>query len=286
MIISRIEGGAGNQMFQYACGRAVSLASHQSFRLDLTDMTKDRLRDYVLDQLSITARPLSWLERRAWSRHRHQPFARVLFPSARCVEVKETGLPFVPEIKVIRTPSYLFGYWQSESYFSDAAEVIRTDFQLKADYTPARLETLSKIKAAENAVSVHVRRGDYVSNAKTNAIHGTCDPDWYAAALSEMASKFKDMQLFVFSDDISWTRDNLPSYPSMTFVEPQDDGKDVQDMHLMASCRAHIVANSSFSWWGAWLNPRRDKHVIAPAQWFRSSSHDARDLIPESWQKL
>lgn len=286
MIISRIEGGAGNQMFQYACGRAVSLASRQSFRLDLSDMKKDRLRDYVLDQFAINAEPLTRLERRAWSRHRHQPLARLLFPSARCVEVKEAGLPFAPEIKSISTPSYLFGYWQSENYFSDVAEVIRSDFQLKSEYTPARLETLSKIRAAETAVSVHVRRGDYVSNAKTNAIHGTCDPDWYAAALSEMASKFEDMQLFVFSDDISWTRDNLPSYPSMTFVEPQDDGKDVQDMHLMASCRAHVVANSSFSWWGAWLNPRQDKHVIAPAQWFRSSTHDARDLIPKSWQKL
>lgn len=273
-------------MFQYACGRAVSLASHQSFRLDLSDMKKDSLRDYVLDQLSIIAEPLNWLEKRVWSRHRHQPLARMLFPSARCAEVKENGLPFASRVLEIRSASYLSGYWQSEKYFSGVNNDVRSDFRLKTGYTPARLETLSKIKAAENAVSVHVRRGDYVSNSKTNAIHGTCDPEWYAAALSEMASRFKGMQLFVFSDDISWTRENLPCYPLMTFVEPQDDGKDVQDMHLMASCRAHVVANSSFSWWGAWLNPRRDKHVIAPAQWFRSSSHDARDLIPKSWQKL
>lgn len=273
-------------MFQYACGRSVSLASHQPFRLDLSDLKKDRLRAYLLDQLSIQAEPLGRLEKKLWSKYRHLRLARLFFPSARCVEVKENGLPFNPEVKAIRIPAFLVGYWQSEKYFSDVADVIRSDFQLKSDYTPVRRKTLADIKSAENAVSVHVRRGDYVSNAKTNAIHGTCDPEWYAAALSEMASRFKDMQLFVFSDDIAWTRENLPSYPSMTFVEPQDDGRDVQDMHLMASCRAHITANSSFSWWGAWLNPRPDKHVIAPAQWFRSSSHDARDLIPASWQKL
>lgn len=118
------------------------------------------------------------------------------------------------------------------------------------------------------------------------AYHGTCAPEWYDGAMAAMADGLEDPTFFVFSDDPAWARANLPSRWAMRFVEPQTDSRDFEDMHLMASCRHHITANSSFSWWGAWLDPRPDKRVIAPNRWFNGAGHDTRDLIPASWQKL
>ncbi|MHA7775272.1 alpha-1,2-fucosyltransferase [Roseibium sp. M-1] len=273
-------------MFQYAMGRSLAVSSGQRLKLDLSGLQKYKLRDYELNQFQIKAAPLGKWERKIRKNYGSLAFVRALVPAARCVDVEEDGLPFKSHIKALKTPAYLNGYWQSEKYFDDIADVIRSDFTLKSDFTPQRLAVLSKIKTSTVAVSVHVRRGDYVSNPKANATHGTCEPDWYDAAMARMADKYNKPDFFVFSDDIAWAIENLPSHPSMSFVEPQQDGKDVQDMHLMAACRSHIVANSSFSWWGAWLNPGGGKHVIAPAQWFRSPDLDARDVVPGRWERL
>ena len=264
----------------------MAISSKQELKLDLSGLKKYKLRDYELNQFKINAKPLHNWERKIRKQYGSLAIARALVPAARCVEVREAGLPFKQELKALRSPAYLVGYWQSEKYFIDVADTIRQDFSLKSDYTLDRLGVHEKIQSSKGAVSVHVRRGDYVSNPRANATHGTCEPDWYEAAMAQMTERLQEPDFFIFSDDIAWSRENLPSYPSMTFVQPQNDGKDVQDIHLMASCRAHITANSSFSWWGAWLNPRSDKHVIAPAQWFKARDLDARDVVPESWQTL
>ncbi|GAK69140.1 hypothetical protein RRU01S_03_03120 [Agrobacterium rubi TR3 = NBRC 13261] len=104
--------------------------------------------------------------------------------------------------------------------------------------------------------------------------------------MQKMADRIHGSTFFVFSDDVAWARQNLPVIGEMFFVEPQSDGRDGEDMHLMASCRSHIIANSTFSWWGAWLNPRHDKHVLAPKHWFRSQKHDDSDLVPSEWERL
>lgn len=273
-------------MFQYAVGRSLAVSSGQDLKLDLSGLKKYTLRDYELNQFQIKAKPLGKWERKIRKAYGSNALVQTLVPAARCIDVVEDGLPFKREIKNLKTPVSLTGYWQSEKYFADIADLIRDDFQLKTDLTPERLTLRSEIKSAQSSVSIHVRRGDYVSNPRANATHGTCEPDWYEAAMKHISDREHDPHFFIFSDDIAWARENLPAYRFMTFVAPNEDGKDVQDMHLMSSCGAHITANSSFSWWGAWLNPRGDKHVIAPARWFKSPDIDGRDVIPESWQKL
>ena len=146
--------------------------------------------------------------------------------------------------------------------------------------TGARRQTAALIARAATAVSVHVRRGDYVSDPAAQSFHGTCSPEWYAAVMKEMVARVEAPAFFIFSDDPQWARSNLPAYEGMHFIDPQSDRRDFEDMHLMSLCCHHIIANSSFSWWGAWLNPSPDKQVIAPARWFNQGHNDTQDLLP------
>lgn len=283
--ITALTGGLGNQMFQYAMGRALAERHGVPLLLDLRGLQHDPLRDYALSHFRITAklaaetdmpRELGPLGRRL---HR---LPRWLTGQTRIVE---QGFPFDPTIIELKAPLHLAGNWQSERYFSSYAGLIRDEFRLQDPFTPDR-QAIADMLAERPMVSVHVRRGDYANNAKTNAYHGTCEPSYYAAAQQQLGDQIGDLQYMVFSDDPDWARENLTSFSLATFVEPSSDGRDEQDLHLMAACKHHIIANSSFSWWGAWLNPDPAKRVIAPRQWFKGASHDTSDLIPFSWMRL
>ena len=137
-----------------------------------------------------------------------------------------------------------------------------------------------------HSVSVHVRRGDYVSDSAANKVHGTCTPDYYQRAIAMVDSRTSDAHFFVFSDDIAWVRSAIDFGSRATFVSHNTGSDSFRDMQLMAACRQHIVANSSFSWWGAWLDPRPDKVVMAPRTWFASEKLDTRDLVPADWIRL
>ena len=136
-----------------------------------------------------------------------------------------------------------------------------------------------------NAVSLHVRRGDYLSNPKSKAAHGTCSPEYYRAAIRHMAEVTKQPCFFVFSDDMDWVRQHLQIDYECQYIEHNSGTESYNDMRLMSLCRHHIIANSSFSWWGAWLNQRTDKIVIAPQQWFMNDNV-TQDLYPQGWVKL
>ena len=283
--VTALTGGLGNQMFQYAVGRALSARHSAPLLLDIRGLANDPLRRYALPSFRISAalatdadmpRELGRIGRRL---HR---LPRWLTGNRRFVE---QGFPFDPAIAALKPPVHLAGNWQSEKYFADQAELIRADFQLLEPLTPDREAIASEI-ADRAVVSVHVRRGDYANNPATNAYHGTCEPDWYAKAQQLIEQQVSSPAYVVFSDDPDWARTNLPFLAGALFVDPSTDGRDEQDMHLMARCHHHIIANSSFSWWGAWLNPRPDKVVIGPRQWFRSPKHDTRDLLPQDWIRL
>ncbi|WP_172746814.1 alpha-1,2-fucosyltransferase [Neorhizobium sp. T25_13] len=288
MIITRILGGLGNQMFQYAAGRALAIANEAELKLDLIEMAAYKLRPFALDQFNIKAaiakphevpaKPKRGFFRKVASAFKHDRLS--------CERIVENGLSFDSRIPTLRGSLHLSGYWQSEQYFASSADAIRSDFSLKSRLSPARQDVLARIRAATTPVSIHVRRGDYVTSPSANAVHGTCEPPWYHEAMRRMLDRARDASFFVFSDEPQWAKHNLQSSRPMVFIEPQDDGRDWEDMHIMAACHAHIIANSSFSWWGAWLNPRPDKHVIAPRQWFRASDRDDRDIVPASWERL
>ena len=145
-------------------------------------------------------------------------------------------------------------------------------------------DLLEQITSDASSVSVHVRRGDYVSNKNAAKFHGLTGVDYYKAVVKEMAKRVKNPKLYIFSDDPEWCKQNLKFTQLTTYISHNTDGS--EDMRLMKACKHNIIANSSFSWWGAWLNENPNKIVIAPKQWFSHSESNTKDVIPDSWQKL
>jgi hypothetical protein len=135
------------------------------------------------------------------------------------------------------------------------------------------------------SVSLHIRRGDFVSNRKTNEIHGVLPLEYYYEAIRLITNQVRNPEFFIFSDDIPWVRENLLVPKKVNFVEHPTSNRDYEDLILMSNCKHHIIANSSFSWWGAWLSQNPVKRVIAPREWYRIVI-DTRDLLPEEWIKL
>jgi len=289
MIVSALKGGLGNQMFQYAMGYRMAKEHGVVFRTDTSWYAQQAERTYELHHFCIEGLPLSLAEQQAV-----KPKALRLHPRLgwltrlllrRIRYVQEAQFAFDPSILQSPAHSYFEGYWQTEKYFDTVTDAIHRQFQLAVPMTASRQATAALMEPV-NAVAVHVRRGDYVTNAAANAHHGTCSPEWYERAMSKMAAAVKDPHFFIFSDDPDWVRTHLAQKGPTHYVDPQTDKRDVEDLHLMARCRHNIIANSSFSWWGAWLNQSPGKRVIAPAKWFANSTMDTRDVIPSSWDKL
>jgi hypothetical protein len=184
-----------------------------------------------------------------------------------------------------RRPAYYEGYWQSEKYFKENAAIIRSELKLRQPLAECR-RALEQEILSSNAVSLHVRRGDYVERPEIQAIHGNCEIEWYEKALNLLKERVENLKLFIFTDDIEWVRSNMTFDVGTVYVPKYDDGNDHEDLILMSKCKHHIIANSSFSWWGAWLNGSTSKLVIAPDRWFKSAEKCTIDLIPESWIRL
>ncbi|MFI5240699.1 MAG: alpha-1,2-fucosyltransferase [Candidatus Saccharimonadia bacterium] len=277
-------------MFQYAAGKRLAEKNQTELKLDLTwyddQHPGDTPRVYELDSFSfelVKARQseipqpstsrLGWLKDKAGGR------------KSLLTTITEEGFAVNPNVLVAPDNSYLVGYWQSEKYFSDYHDTITSDFRVKSPLSGQNLEMASAIGGV-TSVSLHVRRGDYVTNANANQFHGTSPLDYYYAAIAALTKKVSSPSFFVFSDDPDWCKDNLKlDYPT-TYVEHNAPDKGYEDMRLMSSCQHHIIANSSFSWWGAWLNPKSDKLVYAPKQWFKDPAVDTTDLIPSGWIKV
>ncbi len=297
LVIARLMGGLGNQMFQYATARALALRRGAALKFDITGFSEvgsHTERRYELDSLRIHGGPADAVDLGRFGRIRRAGFPR-LDRVLRWLRIdrsngdwpvyREPHFQFDPALPELRAPVYLDGYWQSERYFSDIAALLRQEFTAKAPLDPKNNALAQSIDAV-NAVSLHVRRGDYVDNPATNRFHGICSLDYYQRALDYISLRVEAPHLFVFSDDQQWTRANLRYTAATTFVDVNDPEHGYRDMGLMARCRHHIIANSSFSWWGAWLNPSHEKIVVAPDRWFSASRNDTRDLIPSSWVRL
>lgn len=290
MIIVGLSGGLANQMFQYAAGRR--LAEHHNTELQLDGslyFSKSRPKPdkewpYALDcfeptQVLLKESPLPQESSGVLGKLKSKlsgPKFNVL---------KEKHYHFNPEVLKAPDNTYLDGYWQSEKYFTDIADILRKEFVIKSKPDKKNTEVLAAIKAV-NSVSLHVRRGDYVANASTNEFHGTSPLDYYRDAIADLTTKVKDPHFFVFSDDPEWCKENLKFDFPTTYVDHNSADKGYEDMRLMSNCQHHIVANSSFSWWGAWLDPNPDKLVYAPKNWFKDSSINTSDLVPATWKRL
>lgn len=286
MIISRLIGGLGNQMFQYAAGRALALRRGVPFRVDRRAFADYKTHAFGLDcfRAEIADAPAEQLPG-AVKESRLNRLLRPFMPAP--VKVfTERAFTFDPEVASLPDGTYLDGYWQSEKYFADCVDAIRGDFTVRHAPSRENQQWLKRVGDG-NSVSLHVRRGDYVTNASAAAVHGTCDLDYYRRAVAHLQQATGTPPvLFVFSDDPDWVAANLELPCEMHLVRDNDAATNYEDLRLMSACRHHVTANSSFSWWGAWLDPRPDSITIAPQRWFAAGTPDARDLVPERWIRL
>lgn len=199
--------------------------------------------------------------------------------------VSEKFFHFDPSILKIDTSCILAGYWQSEKYFQSSRSKIIEDFRPKEVMNSVNRFTAESIDST-NSVSIHVRRGDYVTNSQANKFHGLCGLDYYEKAIEFIQKRASNTHFFIFSDELDWVKENLRINAPTSYISANTGGESYWDMQLMKECRHHIVANSSFSWWGAWLSENQDGMVIAPDKWFSDPSINTKDLIPSRWVRL
>ena len=276
MIFARLHGRLGNQMFQYAAARA--LASRLDTRVVLDARGAVRRGEGVLTR--VFNLPVADPGQLPPARHEaplRYALWRALGRSPRFR--RERGLGYNPAFETWGDGSYLHGYWQSERYFAHYADTIRTDFAFPAISTPQNADMAARI-GESLSVSLHVRRGDYL----TLGAHGVCDQAYYEAALARvLAGIDRRPTVFVFSDDPDWAKDNLPLPCDKVVVDFNGPDTDFEDMRLMSLCRHNIIGNSSFSWWAAWLNANPDKRVAGPARWFGDPKLSNPDILPDGW---
>jgi len=292
MIITNVLGGLCNQMFQYAAGRALALTNDQSLLLDLSDFTGYRLHhgfelSRVFSLVATKAEPSTTHELLGWRENylARKILRRRQFSWLRGEKfVVEPHFNYWPDIVNVNGDCYLYGYWQSERYFKAFEAVIRQDFIFREPLQEQNAE-LALDMATKQAVSLHIRRGDYVSDSKNHNIMNVCDLEYYRLAINYIASQVEQPVFYLFSDDMDWVKQSLPMEFPCVYVEHNSGAESYRDMQLMSLCRHHIIANSSFSWWGAWLNIKPEKIVIAPKRWFRNGNEDS-DLIPNEWIRL
>lgn len=292
MFVIKLRGGLGNQMFQYALAKSLMLSTGQQVFLDasFSHYSSETKRSYVIDcfrldqkiQFIDTAH-LPWVLRDPATDLLKKIFIKLRLRQLFTKDwryVLEMTNGYNSEIKAMSGSIYLEGYWQTEAYFQDYRQSISADFSL-VNTSPGFVRLADNIKASP-AISLHVRRGDYATSPSVQAQHNLCSLEYYQQAIKLIKAKVSQPKFFVFSDDPDWALANLPLATHELELVYDHGLTDPEELISMSYCQHHIIANSSFSWWGAWLNQKTNKIVIAPKQWFRHGPAPL-DLIPSSW---
>lgn len=287
MIIVKLKGGLGNQLFQYAFGRLISLRRGEELKLDKDVLTQrgEVYRFYGLDVFNIKVKIASREEvlklkypygliSKAWR----------LF-KAKFLRIFNIGY----KKSLLKTKArYLDGFFQSYKYLEPIRRELLKDLSLKNDNLKIKYPAILEEIISTESVAVHIRRGDYVNNPKTKKAHFICDLNYYEKAFRLIKDKLKEKNLepkfFIFSDDISWAKDNLKE-DNLVFVS-RPEILDYEELILMSKAKHNIIANSSFSFWSAWLNSNPEKIVIAPTLWNRKYQRAYKDLLPEDWLRV
>jgi len=268
MIISRVEGGLGNQMFIYAMGLALSLRSQQSLMLDISNSnyeSGDRFgRTFRLDQFCLRATIADPTLVGQYSRSsRYFYWRRKLsnyLPISRRPIIEEPRVnPLHRHSISPQGTTYVIGYWQDEAFFADCQENIYLDFTYKKPFSETT-QALANLTHSERTAFIHVRRRDYPFRLTIN---------YYRAAITKLQREYQVTKFFVFGDDPAWTQQHLFPLGNMQFLDQANSRSEHEDLWLMAQFRFGIIANSSFSWWAAWLAAKRypDALMICPSTW-------------------
>ncbi|MBC8152226.1 MAG: alpha-1,2-fucosyltransferase [Bacteroidetes bacterium] len=290
MIIARITSGLGNQLFQYALARSLALRNDTSLCFDLSYYRQayetDTVRAFRLDRFDIEYTALNASPYRYVSKGTRLLPNRTLKPWFEFV--KERQFHFDPGVFEAQAKFVtLDGFWQSARYFADYETIIRKELTFNRPTGPVFETYKEEIDGSEHPISLHIRRGDYVSHPEFSQSFGFVGLDYYRAAIAYVIQRLPTARFFIFSDEPDWVSQHLVlDYPHC-FVTSTGSDADLDDLQLMSLCRHHIIANSSFSWWGAWLNADAGKLVITPHAWFRNKPDwNTIDLIPATWLRL
>lgn len=294
MIIVKLIGGLGNQLFQYAAGRYLGHLHQTELFVDTSYLDKNPNGAYTKRDLELSVFNLdlkiaskSDIEKfnivgsNKYSRtiQRYLPF---LFSN---LYAAESGIQYQNQFLNYPKNTYLDGFWQSESYFKPIESILLKEFTPKGNLNSENKNWLNKISTCQS-VSMHIRRGDYVLNKTAQQHHGNLGFDYYANALNLIKENIKNFEVFVFSDDLDWCKSNLKFDNIIHYVDANQKQNFHLDMFLMSHCKHNIIANSSFSWWAAWLNQYQSKIVVAPQNWFPNKALNTKDLIPASWKTV
>lgn len=293
MISIQLCGGLGNQMFQYAAARSLEEFHCTDLKLDLGWYSQKfdintTLRNYELQCFKLNAMIANEKEKEGFAKRNASKWYKLcekFKPISRKRVYYEPYYHYNPKFFCLSKNVYLYGYYQSEKYFKSIRNILLTEFNWKTLPSGKNKEVLELIDKTES-VSLHIRRGDYISNSTANKQHGVCSLSYYQKCLADIKKHLTTPHFFVFSDDIPWAKENLKVDAETTFVDHNNIDHGFEDMRLMSHCKHNIIANSSFSWWGAWLNKNSEKKVYAPKKWFQIENHNTKDLIPEDWTKV
>lgn len=285
-IIVKLNGGLGNQMFQWALARMLEETTNIEVFLDMSYFGKRYARPYQLDIFKIEPNFI----RDAWTKfildviwtfraflHWEKTFGYILY--------SEKQFNFDSGIQKVKPNTYIEGFFQSELYFKCIEERIRRDFEFDP-FLEEENRKIVNMMSSGNPVSLHIRRGDYVQKEKNQEIYANCSLDYYRRAAEFISIKVERPVFFIFSDDIKWAKEHLRLPYECVYVSHNIGEKSPEDMRLMSLCEHNIIANSSFSWWGAWLNKNKEKIVIAPKKWFNDDSIIQTDIIPKEWLRI
>jgi hypothetical protein len=285
MIITEINGGLGNQLFQYAAGLALSSKHKTALKINVQFNTQDTKRKQALSnfQLDIQEAGPEEIEK-YYPNSNLQRAIQKLLPAGWNKFYKEFGFAYQPSFQYLSSDVYLKGYWQSEQYFSSIASIIKESFVLHPSCYNKASACIQEIESSES-VSLHVRKGDYLQSPYKD-YYATLESDYYNKAIAFLQQFSPALKIFVFTDDTIWVKEHLRLHASFELVSGNQTNSMLEDFQAMQSCKYHVIANSSFSWWTAWLGSREGKQVIAPKNWFKNGPKDTEDLIPKTWHLL
>ena len=300
MITVSLIGGLGNQMFQYAAGKALAERHGVPLALDVSGFRNDALRSFLLDRLRVpeaivpvetesAGKPKENFAHAKWKGRIDRLLGKAGLPKLASSpnEYREPHFHYDPAFETLGSKISLFGYFQSERYFNSIAGNLRDWFSPREPLGATAAAALQRIETSRLPISVHVRRGDYLKPG-THEVHGILGEPFYRQVFERLESIVgREAEIFVFSDDPIAAEQVLSFMTSSRLNHVRGDPeRPWEDMALMARCRHHVIANSSFSWWGAWLNPSPDKIVVAPRAWFTPAELkklNTVDLYPPGW---
>jgi len=289
LIIVRLNGGLGNQLFQYAAGKALAIKNNDVLKIDVTGYDQAANQKQIFRNLDIAdfliSAPQASINEVLSLKYPLGPISKI----SKIINQKLFSRYYVdwhPELLQKKGGIYLDGYFQTEKYFVEHKEAIFKEFTLQPGLAQEIQSNIAEIEAKKTSISLHIRRGDYADDPKTSKLHLVCDISYYERAISYMLERFPGLHLFVFSDDPDWVREYVPISVPLTFVSTGKGDRNrfrpSQELVLMSKCQHHILSNSSFSWWGAYLNSSSGKVVLAPNVWNRGSSPQP-SILPMDW---